>query len=263
LTVTGKTLCQVLLTPKLSGDWRFCIDYRSLNAFSKSLGWPIPNIENLLQRIGTKRAKYFATLDFTAGYHQLPLDEESKKYTAFITSDGVYEWNRVPMGPKGAPAYFQQHMQHTVFPDMTQRILEIYLDDIITWASDGDTLVDNLRKILQRLREKNITVNPEKCKLGLTEIEFVGHVINEDGLKFSDAKLDKIKNFRLPQNQKNLKGFLGLASYFRKHIKDFATISQPLQKLMTPYKPRQRINWTNDLLDTFTIVQNAIINCPK
>ena len=86
------------------------------------MGWPIPNIENLLQRIGTKRAKYFATLDFTAGYHQLPLDEESKKYTAFITSDGVYEWNRVPMGPKGVPAYFQQHMQHTVFPDMTQRI---------------------------------------------------------------------------------------------------------------------------------------------
>ena len=145
------------------------------------MGWPIPNIENLLRRIGAKRAKYFATLDYTSGYYQAPLEESSRQYTAFITQDGIYEFNRVPMGPKGAPAYFQQQMQHSVFPDYTQSILEIYLDDIITWADTPENLIANLEKIFQRLRDKNITINPEKCKLGLTEIEYVGHVINQDG----------------------------------------------------------------------------------
>ena len=128
------------------------------------------------------------------------------------------------MGPKGAPAYFQQQMQHSVFPDVSQSILEIYIDDIITWADDADSLVANLRRILERLREKNITVNPEKCKLGLSEIEDVGHEINSEGLSFSKEKLDRVANFK---NQKNSKGFIGLASYFRNHIKDFFLITQP------------------------------------
>jgi putative transposase len=99
-----------LLTPKANGSYRFCVDYRSLNAVTKNLRWPIPNIENLLRRIGTKKAKYFATLDYTSGYHQAPLEEQSKIYTAFATIDGIYEFNRVPFGPKGAPAYFQKQM---------------------------------------------------------------------------------------------------------------------------------------------------------
>jgi len=138
---------------------------------------PIPHTENLLRRIGAKRAKYFATLDYTSGYYQAPIDENSKKYTAFITTDGIYEFNRVPMGPKGAPAYFQQQMQHTVFPDLIQSILEVYLDDIITWADTEENLIKKSRKKYLRSREKNISLNPEKCKLGLTEIEYVGHVI--------------------------------------------------------------------------------------
>jgi hypothetical protein len=169
----------------------------------------------------------------------------------------------VPFGPKGAPAYFQQQMQYTVFPDMSQTILEIYLDDIITWASDDQELVDNLHKIFQRLREKNITLNPEKCKLGLNEIEYVGHVINEDGLTFSKQKLSKVADFQLPQSHKSLKGFLGLASYFRTHVKNLALLAQPLQTLITPYKPRKRLEWTNESISQFRQLQNAVINCPK
>jgi hypothetical protein len=169
----------------------------------------------------------------------------------------------VPFGPKGAPAYFQQQMQHTVFPDMSQTILEIYLDDIITWAPDEETLYKNLQKIFQRLREKNITLNPEKCKLGLTEIEYVGHVINEDGLTFSKQKLSKVADFQLPQSHKTLKGFLGLASYFRTHVKNLALLAQPLQALITPYKPRKRLEWTDDSILQFRRLQDAVINCPK
>jgi hypothetical protein len=167
------------------------------------------------------------------------------------------------MGPKGAPAYFQQQMQHTVFPDLIQSILEVYLDDIITWADTEENLIKNLEKIFLRLREKNISLNPEKCKLGLTEIEYVGHVINQDGLSFSKEKLDKVDNFRLPQNHKNLKAFLGLASYFRDHVKNFASLTRELQQIITPYKPRQRLDWTNELQTAFYAVQQAVVNCPK
>ena len=104
------------------------------------MGWPIPNIESLLQRVGQRcqrgKAKYFATLDLTSGYHQTSLSEDSRAYTAFIvggSEQGVYEWCRVPMGPKGAPSYFQQQMQRTVFKELLGTVMEIYIDDILVW----------------------------------------------------------------------------------------------------------------------------------
>jgi transposase InsO family protein len=154
-------------------------------------------------------------------------------------------------------------MTQEVFPDYVQTILENYLDDILTWAEDNDELIANLTKIFARLREKNIRINPEKCKLGQTEIKFLGHVINKDGISFSQDKLDKVANFRLPQNQKNMKSFLGLASYFRDHIKDFSKIAAPMQQLVNKYKPRSRIDWTEDLKEKFKILQDAVINCPQ
>ena len=93
---------QILLTPKPNGSWRFCIDFRSLNAATKSNGWPIPNIRQLLQRIGLKKAKWYAVFDLTSGYNQAPLTEQAKSLTAFICSEGLFEWNRLAMGLKGA-----------------------------------------------------------------------------------------------------------------------------------------------------------------
>ena len=106
---------QVLLTPKANGKWRFCVDYRALNELSESLGWPIPNIKQLLNNIGQKKPKYFSVLDLTSGYYQAPLAKASRPLTAFITHMGLYQWTRVPMGAKGAPPYFQYHMVNTVF----------------------------------------------------------------------------------------------------------------------------------------------------
>jgi hypothetical protein len=122
---------QVHLTPKPTpGEWRFCIDYRRLNAASKSLGWPIPNIADMLRRLGSRKSKFFCKLDLTAGYHQAPLHERSRKYTAFRTAHGLYEWNRVPMGLKGAPSYFQHVMQSEVLHGLQYDICEIYIDDM-------------------------------------------------------------------------------------------------------------------------------------
>jgi len=200
---------QVLLTPKPNGKWRFCIDYRALNELSESLGWPIPNIKQMLNNIGSQKPKYFAVLDLTSGYYQAPLAAASQPLTAFITHMGLYEWTRVPMGAKGAPPYFQYHMVKTVFAGLVHNICEIYLDDIIVWGDSIEDLSNRLEILLARAKQYNITFNPEKCRIGMTEVEYVGHVIDSSGLSFTKAKRDKVEDFRLPSTPKDMKSFLG------------------------------------------------------
>ena len=118
---------QVLLTPKQNGKWRFCLDFRNLNAQSKAGGWPIPNIKHVIERISRTNAQYFAVLDLTQGYYQMLIDEASRHLTAFRTAFGIFEWNRLPMGLKGAGSYYQSHMQNTVLTDLLYKICESYL----------------------------------------------------------------------------------------------------------------------------------------
>ena len=104
---------QILLTPKKNGSYRFCVDFRALNNATHSSGWPLPNIKHVLDRLAKKRPKYFTVLDLTSGYFQIPIDEASRKLTAFRTAKGLFEWLRLPMGLKGAGSYFQMQMQCT------------------------------------------------------------------------------------------------------------------------------------------------------
>jgi hypothetical protein len=113
-----------MLAPKPNGKWRFCVDYRTLNVLSESLSWPIPNIKMMLDRIGSHRAKYYGILDLSQGFYQIPLDEKSKALTAFITWCGTFEWNRLPMGIKGAPPFFQMVMATIVLVGLIYKICE-------------------------------------------------------------------------------------------------------------------------------------------
>ena len=163
----------MLLTPKPNGTWRFCLDYRMLNTYTRSKGWPIPNIQDVLANIGSHNPKFFAVMDCTAGYHQMPIAEHCQDYTTFTTKFGNYKWLRTPMGPSNAPSMYQKAMATEIFPQQIHQILEVYLDDLITWSKTIEELVNNLRIIFKRLREFNVTLNPEKCRFGLTEVEYV------------------------------------------------------------------------------------------
>jgi hypothetical protein len=255
---------QVHLTPKPTpGEWRFCVDYRRLNAASKSLGWPIPNIADMLRRLGNRKSKYFCKLDLTAGYHQAPLEESSRKYTAFRTAHGLYQWNRVPMGLKGAPSYFQHVMQSEVLHGLQYDICEIYIDDIIIFADSEEELAENLRKVLERLSKHNISVSPEKCSFGLEEIEFVGHTLDKDGLHFTRAKLDKVLQIPLPVTSKQLKSFLGVTIFFSDHIQGYTDMAKPLHNMIHNYDARKKLKWTPELEQVFYTVRDAVNNCPK
>ncbi len=156
----------MLPTKKPNGKWRFCIDFRNLNEALKSIGWPIPNVKVMFDRIGQRRPQWFAVMDLTSGYYQLALDEESRIFTAFRTSDAVYQWKRVPMGLKSAPAHFQKAMV-LALQGLIYSIVEAYLDDVILHAKSPEEFCENLRKLLSKFKELGLILNPAKCKFGL------------------------------------------------------------------------------------------------
>ncbi len=147
--------------PKPDGTWRFAMDLVNLNR--ATLGaerWPIPNIGELLRRIGRKKPKYFCVMDLTSGFHQAPIAPECRHLTAFITRRGLYQWCRVVMGAMAAPPYFQRVISTEVLAGYVQTICELYIDDVITYGSTIEETLENLEKILARFRTFGITVNP-------------------------------------------------------------------------------------------------------
>ena len=254
---------QVVLAPKPNDKWRFCIDYQNLNSCCENEGWNIPNIGQMLQRLGGHRPKLLAVMDLTSGYHQTLLSLASIVLTAFITFMGVFEWTRVPMGLKGAPGYFQRVLATSVLAGLIYSICELYIDDIIVHAQNAEDYIKNLRVVFERLRKHNITLNPEKCKFGLKKVEYVGHTIDESGLSFSREKIEQVLAIPPPKYGKELKSFLGLASYFRDHIRNYADMSRPLQLMIANYEKKRKLEWTEQGTQAFKNIREAIQNCPK
>jgi hypothetical protein len=255
------------VVPKPGKDnWRLVLDYKNLNAETSSEGWPIPNIRDMIYRIGATRPKYFIVMDLTSGYHQAPVSRESRELTAFITQFGVYEWLRLPMGLKGAPSYFQRQMQDTVLHNLCMNICEVYLDDCIIFAESEDELIERLETVLERFEKFNITVNPKKCVFGLEEVVCVGHTINEKGHSFTQERLDGIMDIPKPETQKALKMFMGVVGYVRDSIRDFAKIAAPLNFMLHGYTKararRSKLEWCAETNNAFDTLKLAVHDCP-
>ena len=257
---------QVHLVPKPNGKWRFTIDFRNLNDCCTHPGWPLPNIQAMLQRIGRKRPRLFCKFDMTEGYHQFPLDEQSRKATAFITPFGLFEFCRVVMGLSGSGSNFQERMSSEVLVGLLYLMLEVYLDDIPLYANNENELLKNLRATLARFRSHHILLNPDKVEIGMDKLEFVGHLLDSTGIHMTETKLDSIRNFPKPKLKRELKQFLGLANYFRDHVRDHSSLAHPLQQALEGYTAKHRthrIKWTPELATSFERLKEAISNCQK
>ena len=257
---------QVLLVRKSDGSWRFCIDYRRLNEATEAETWPIPDIPVMLRNIGRNKPGYFGVLDLTKGYYQTPLAEGSSKYTAFITPSGLYEWRRVPMGLKGAPGYFQRTMTTLVLAGLVGVICAVYMDDLIVYGKDFDEYMRNLRTVLERLRKFGLTANPRKTKLGLTQVEYVGHIIDSTGVSFSEERIREIVEFPLPTTKGELKSFLGMANYVRGSTRDASAYTVPLTAMLAGYSKKQRshkIVWTLAQTEAWDKYKAVVNNAQK
>jgi hypothetical protein len=249
--------------PSKPTQYRFCLDLRALNEACVSIGWPLPRIQDLMQRIARANAKYFCVLDLTSGYFQVALDQASRKYTAIRTHYGNFESTRIPMGAKGAASYFQKQMSEEVLRGYLYDFLELYIDDIIIYADTEETLAGNLSKVLRRLREWNITVHPGKAKLGMTSVEYVGHVISSTGLSMSREKIQRIQNFPRPTTKKDIQSFLGMVGWFKDHIPNFSQVSRGLRALVQHGDaPSFQREWTSETFESFENLKNMVNLCP-
>ena len=227
---------QVILAPKPNDEWRFCVDYRNLNAASDSGSHPIPNIKQMLNRIGDHKSKIYGVLDLTQGYHQCSLTLATMVLTAFIVFCGIYEFTRLPFGPKKAPPHFQEQMAACVLLGLIYFICEVYLDDIIVHGKTTTEFLFRLREVFKRMRKFNLKVKPRKCRLGMPKVEYCGREISELGLTMSEKKCHTINNFPEPKLAQGLKSFLGMVNYFRDFVQNHSDVVRPLLNLIPEYK---------------------------
>ena len=167
------------MVPKPDGTFRMCVDYRALNDCTADDSWPIPNIAEMFRRIGSQQPKIFGIMDLTQGYHQAPLTLATRAYTAIIIFSGVYEFTRLPFGPKPAPSYFQELMATVVLTGLIYMICEMCIDDYTVFGDTNIEFVSRLKLIFERFRKHNLYLKASKCFLGYSELEFIGKAVSE------------------------------------------------------------------------------------
>ena len=219
----------IVLVPKKDGTVCFCIDFRKVNALTLKDQFPLPLISEVLDSLGS--AKYFSNLDLASGYWQIRLAEKDIPKTAFVTYSGQYEFTRMPFGLCNAPGTFQRAMQ-VVLTGLQPQIALAYLDDILIYSSTFENHLKDIKQVLQRFREHNLKIKLKKCHFAQKELHFLGHLITPEGLKPDPDKLRAVDEFKTPKDITNVRQFLGLAGYYRRFIKDFASIARPLFNLL-------------------------------
>jgi hypothetical protein len=199
--------------------------------------YPLPLIDDVFDRLSG--AKFFSSLDLASGYWQVPVAEKDQCKTAFITPNGLYEFRRLPFGLNNAPSTFQRLMDK-VLSRLKWHICLVYLDDVLVFGRNFQEHQERLELVLMALEKTGLTLNVEKCVFATSRVEHLGHVIDGNGIRPHQDKVQALINFKT-KDVKSLRAFLGLASYFRRFIPDFAAVASPLYRLL---KKNASWNWS-------------------
>lgn len=245
----------VVLVKKKGGDYRLCVDYRALNARTVKDRYPLPHIEDQVGRLAGKT--FFTTLDLAQSYHQVPIDEESIKKTAFVTTFGQYEFLKMPFGLANAPAVFSRLIQMAL-GDVNKSIA-LYLDDVMLPSISVEVGLELLEKVLQLLTRANLKLNLKKCSFLKNTATYLGYDISSGSIQPGQAKIDCVANYRRPRNVHEIRQFVGLTSYFRKFIQSFAQIARPLTELT---KKGVEWQWGPDQEMAFQTLKQRLIERP-
>ncbi|KAK3083976.1 hypothetical protein FSP39_006179 [Pinctada imbricata] len=246
----------IVLAKKKDGTTRFCIDYRHLNSVTIKDAYPLPRIDESLDQLSG--AKWLSTLDMNTGYWQVELDDSDKHKSAFVTRQGLYEFNVMPFGLCNAPATFERLLE-TVLSGLQWNVCLIYLDDIIVYGSTFDKMIENLVKVFDKLQEAGLKLKARKCALFSKQVKYLGHVVSDKGVETDPDKVSAIKDWPQPIDKSHLRSFLGLCSYYRKFIKDFADIARPRHRLT---EQSRTFTCTDDCNKAFILLKEKLTNSP-
>ena len=220
----------VVLVKKEGKDPRLCIDFRGVNMKVKRNAYPIPRCDEAIDTL--RGSKYFSAIDLNSGFHQLPLNEESKEITAFNTGRGLFQFTRLPFGLNVSANVFQSLMDATL-AGLKWWSCIVYIDDVITFSHDFATHLIRLRQVFDRFRTANLTLKPSKCMFCTQTIEFLGHTIDSEGIRPSRKKVESILDLTPPTDEYEARAFLGACSFYRKFIENFSKRIQPISSLFT------------------------------
>lgn len=218
----------VVIVRKKDGAMRLCVDYRQLNAKTRKDSFPLPRIEESLDSLSG--ARWFSTLDLASGYNQVEVVEKDRHKTAFCTPFGLYEFNRMAFGLCNAPGTFQRLMER-ILGDQRHQSLLLYLDDVVLFSSSFEQHLARLDLVLDRFAHENLKVKLSKCSFFKSRVSFLGHVISAEGVSTDPEKIRAVAEWRRPQDLQELKSFLGFASFYRRFVRNFASIAAPLHAL--------------------------------
>ena len=227
----------VVLARKADGTWRFCVDYRQVNAATERDAYQLPRPNDLLARLGG--TTIFSVLDLASAFWQIRLAEEAKQFTAFSLLSGHWEFEVVPMGLTNSPAWMQRSLEGAL-GDILYRGALAYVDDIIIYARNYKEHYERLEKVLDRLREYGFRTRLDKCQFGYARVKFLGHYVSADGVRPHDRNLSKIRDCALPTDCKQLESCLALFSYYRRFIPNYANLARSLVNVLTEAQRKLR-----------------------
>jgi len=254
--VSSPWASNVVLVRKKDGTYRCCIDYRQLNAVTTRDAYPLPRIDTCLDAMA--EAKWFSTFDLRSSYHQVKVADEDMDKTAFICPRGMYRYRNMPFGLCNAGATFQRLMD-VVLSGLNLEICLVYLDDIVVYSKTIEEHLERLEAVLSRLCQAGLKLKPEKCKFFQRSVVFLGHVISHRGIGTDPAKVQAVAEWPTPTNVRQVSAFIGLASYYRRFVRDFASIAAPLHALM---KKNQRFVWGEKEQESFEQLKLVLTTPP-
>ncbi|GJS47429.1 reverse transcriptase domain-containing protein [Tanacetum coccineum] len=246
----------VLFVKKKDGSFRMCIDYRELNKLTVKNRYPLPRIDDLFDQLQGSRV--YSKIDLRSGYHQLRVREEDIPKTAFRTRYGHYEFQVMPFGLTNAPAVFMDLMNRVCKPYL-DRFVIVFIDDILIYSKSRKEHEGHLKLILKLLKEEELYAKFSKCEFWLSKVQFLGHVIDSEGIHVDPAKIEAIKDWASPKTPTEIRQFLGLAGYYRRFIEGFSKIARPMTKLT---QKSVKFDWGEKAEAAFQLLKQKLCSAP-
>ena len=246
----------LVLVKKKDGGMRYCVDYRRLNSCTWKDAHPLPRIDDCLDTLGGSAV--YSTMDLASGYWQVELDPRDKEKTAFVTHNGLFQFNVMPFGLTNAPATFQRLMQ-LVLAGLSWRQCLVYLDDVILFSRTVEEHSDLLQEVFQCFREHGLKLKPGKCHFYQESVVFLGHEVSAKGVAPSPSNTEKIRRCPLPSSAAETRSFTSMAGYYRPFIPNFASIAAPLMELT---HKGVEFKWTQECQRAFETLRDALVSPP-